>query len=89
MPPCLWCSQIQTAVPAVSERRLLGAAGDEAWTELQDSQGLAFLLPGSGGGLDPPRGRRSAEAATSKGPHPISGVPESQGRRDSSEPSVR
>lgn len=30
----LWGSPIQTVVSAVSERRLLGAEGDEAWTEL-------------------------------------------------------
>lgn len=44
MLPCLWGSQIQTVVPAVSERRLLGAEGDEAWTELQDSRGLTSLF---------------------------------------------
>lgn len=27
--PCLWGSQTQTVVPAVSERRLLGAEGDK------------------------------------------------------------
>ena len=42
---CLWCWRIQTAMPAVSERRLLGAERDEAWTELRTpSPGLALLL---------------------------------------------
>lgn len=39
--PRLWGSQIQTVVPVVSERRLLGAEGDESWTGLQDLRGLA------------------------------------------------
>lgn len=82
-------------MPAVSERRLLGAEKGEAWTELRTPfPGLALPLTRSGGNLDLPLGVRggvgggfrSKKSATSKGPHPISGVPEPQGRRDPSGP---
>lgn len=79
---CLWCWRIQTAVPAVSERRLLGAERDEAWTELRTpSPGLASPPSGSGGDLDPPLGVQGGEGEGSglrrlqprKGPTPSLG----------------
>ena len=66
-------------MPAVSERRLLGAKRDEAWTELRTpSPGLALLRSGSGGDLDPPLGVQGGEGEGSglrrpqprKGPTP-------------------
>lgn len=87
--PCLWGSQIQTVVPAVSERRLLGAEGDEAWMEFWDAWGLAFPLPASGGVLDPPGGAGLPRLQPPKGSIPCSGVAEPRGRRDPSAPSIR
>lgn len=51
-------------MPAVSERRLLGAERDEAWAELRTPfPGLALPRPGSGGDLDPPLRVLSGEVA--------------------------
>lgn len=54
---------MQTAVPAVSERRLLGAKGDEAWTEVQDSRGPGILSQALDGAWTHPEAPVS-EAAT-------------------------
>lgn len=73
MLPCLWGSRIQTVVPAVSERRLLGAEGDEAWAELQDSRGLASLFQAREGAWTHP-GAPAYGGCFSEGPHPSPGV---------------
>lgn len=76
--PCVWGSQTQTAVPAVSERRLLGAEGDKPGLSA-GTGGLVFPVSGLEGASPPPsplQGCSPASAATSKGAPPTSGVAE-------------
>lgn len=72
--PCLWGSQIQTVVPAVSERRLLGAEGDETWTKLQDWRGLASPFQAREHAWTH-RGRGNVEALSPTRPTPAQGSP--------------